>query len=509
MNGRQMAAGAAVIAAAAGVMRADPIVWNGSFDAEQILVSTTTDALFGSAVAIGPDLDGDGWADLFVAEPAFDDVGMALNNNGRVVLFSAQTGLEIRALGSSQNDALSGRSVVPITLSGGQSGVAIGAPLQDVGLDTDSGSVLLFNAATGAAAGTLDGVSGPGASHGNAMTMLGDLTSDGVPELAVGATHVDRAPGQVIVYNGATLAVLTTLHGEVEFGEFGRAIGDAGDVNHDGVPDIIVGEPIASYLDETDPTIEYSFAGQAFIFSGSDFTLIRRLRRPVQHIRGFGAAFGNSVDGVGDINGDGHSEVIVGVPDATGFVGEVGDAYVFDGATGGIIYRVQGGPPASAPHWGTVVLGVGDVDGDSIPDFAASGTELPLRSFFPAGPGRVKVYSGVNGLELLEIVGDVNLDAFGSSLATGDVNGDGFVDYLVGAENADLRAGAAYLFLGQAMTVPIPPCPADLNGDEIADVFDLLIYLDSWFLGDADRNGDFMTDVFDLLDYLDVWFAGC
>src|SRR5690606_9882414 len=109
------------------------------------------------------------------------------------------------------------------------------------------------------------------------------------------------------------------------------------------------------------------------------------------------------------------------------------------------------------------------------------------------------------GLELLEIAGDIDFDAFGTWFDTGDVNGDGFLDYLVGAEGAS----TAYLYLGQAMTVPVPPCPADMNDDEIADVFDLLIYLDAWFLGDADRNGDFVTDVFDLLDYLDVWFAGC
>lgn len=508
----KVAAGAAGIAAAAGVLRADPIVWNGSFDAELVLFPTSVDALFGSSVSVGPDLDGDGWADLFVAEPTYDDAVLGLNNSGRVLLFSGQTGTEVRAFGSTEADALSGRSMLPVTLHDGEttiSAIAVGSPFQDVGLDRDAGSVLLFDAATGAPAGMLDGVSGSDANHGMAIAQLGDLTGDGMPELGVGATNVSLEPGQVIVYNGATLAVMGTLHGEVEFGEFGRAIGDAGDVNGDGVPDIIVGEPIASYPDEVDPSIPHNFAGQAFIFSGSDFSLIRRLRRPVEHIRGFGAAFGNSVDGVGDINGDGYSEVIVGVPDATGFVGEVGDAYVFDGATGGIIYRVQGGPPASAPRWGTVVRGVGDVDGDAIPDFAVSGTELPLRTIFPAGPGRMKVYSGVNGLVLLEIVGDVNLDAFGSSFDTGDVNGDGFLDYFVGAENANGRDGLAMLFLGQAMTVPIPPCPADLNGDEVADVFDLLVYLDSWFVGDADRNGDFMTDIFDLLDFLDVWFAGC
>lgn len=502
------AAAAAVIAAAAFGAHAEPIVWSGSFDADTILFPTGIDGLFGSVVAIAPDLDGDGWADLLVAEPAFDDVGLGLNNNGRVLLFSGQTGFELRSFGSSESEALSGRSVLPIVMTGGEgafNAVAVGSPYEDAGRDQDAGSILLFNAATGVAAGRLDGVSGAQAAHGTAMAMLGDLNGDGVPELAVGATHVDRAPGQVIVYNGATLSPMATLHGEDEFGEFGRAIGDAGDVNGDGVPDIIVGEPIASYFEEAEPTLERSFAGQVFIYSGSDFSLIRRLRRPAEHIRGFGAAFGNSVDGVGDIDGDGRSEVIVGVPDATGIFGEVGDAYIFDGATGSIIYRVQGEGPASAPRWGTRVQGVGDVDADAIPDFAVSGTELPLRSFAPPGPGRMKVYSGVNGLELLEIAGDIDFDAFGTWFDTGDVNGDGFLDYLVGAEGAS----TAYLYLGQAMTVPVPPCPADMNDDEIADVFDLLIYLDAWFLGDADRNGDFVTDVFDLLDYLDVWFAGC
>jgi hypothetical protein len=93
--------------------------------------------------------------------------------------------------------------------------------------------------------------------------------------------------------------------------------------------------------------------------------------------------------------------------------------------------------------------------------------------------------------------GQFFIDSFVSAV---DINDAGQVSFI-----ATLGDGSRAAFVA----TPVVACPADLTGDSVVDVFDLLAYLDDWFAGDADRNGDNVTDVFDLLDYLDIWFVGC
>lgn len=142
-----------------------------------------------------------------------------------------------------------------------------------------------------------------------------------------------------------------------------------------------------------------------------------------------GDNFGYSVAGVGDVNGDGKPDFIVGAPNADAGGGNAGSAYVYSGATGALLYQKDG---TAGDNFGRSVSGVGDVNADGRADFIVGS---PYAS--PGGmsnAGSVFVYSGMNGSLIYQINGTSNYSQIGYSVGkTGDVNGDGSPDFIVGA----------------------------------------------------------------------------
>ncbi len=192
--------------------------------------------------------------------------------------------------------------------------------------------------------------------------------------------------------------------------DFGVIAADAGDVNGDGVPDIVVGEPQV---------------GIAQVLSGSDGAVLHQWTGVP------GEGLGVSVDGLGDVNGDGFDDVIVGSFGGSLPFASTGKARVFSGFDGSLLFLLQ--TPTQSPTmngFGQVVAGVGDVDLDGVRDFAVGD---PLAA--SAGPltGEVHIYSGVSGSLLFSHLGAQADLRFGSSIdGAGDVNGDGFADVIVG-----------------------------------------------------------------------------
>jgi M6 family metalloprotease-like protein len=144
---------------------------------------------------------------------------------------------------------------------------------------------------------------------------------------------------------------------------------------------------------------------------------------------------GYSVAGIGDINGDGKSEFIIGrrFSDAFPWV-DCGSAIVYNGADAGIIYWYNGG--ASYDQFGYAVAGAGDVDGDGTPDFIIG---APFSSVGgPAGGGAVYVFSGRTGSRIRLIGGDQVNQYLGYSVAgVGNVTGDGKAEFIAGAPYGD------------------------------------------------------------------------
>lgn len=205
----------------------------------------------------------------------------------------------------------------------------------------------------------------------------------------------------------ASQAVIRSHSGPSASSKYGKAVACAGDVDMDGYDDVIIGAPI--YLSGT---------GLMQVRSGRNGNLLLQ--------RAGDAMFdwlGSAVAGAGDVNGDGHDDVVVGAPNAFPFAVAPGYALVLSGADGAQLHRLSFS--TSNDSFGTAVAGPGDTDDDGYDDIAV------------AMLGRVLLYSGRTGAVLHNIV-IAGTDGFAVSLArAGDIDGDGAGDIVVGLPNAN------------------------------------------------------------------------
>ncbi|MFA6548848.1 MAG: integrin alpha, partial [Candidatus Margulisiibacteriota bacterium] len=162
---------------------------------------------------------------------------------------------------------------------------------------------------------------------------------------------------------------------------------------------------------------------------------------------------GCSVSTAGDVNGDSRSDFIVGAYFADpGGLSAAGTAYVYSGATGTVLYTLNGA--AAGDNFGASVSTAGDVNGDGKSDFIV-GADLTDPAGVGTNAGTAYVYSGATGTLLYSRNGAAAGDNFGHSVSTaGDVNGDGKSDFIVGAYFAipvgvGAEAGSAYVYLAR------------------------------------------------------------
>jgi hypothetical protein len=290
---------------------------------------------------------------------------------------------------------------------------------------------------TGAAAGDQLGSSVSGA---------GDVNGDGYADVIVGAWLNDAGgagAGRAYVYYGGPAADAVadwTLTGEAAGDGFGTSVSGAGDVNGDGYDDVIVG----ARLNDAGGTS----AGRAYVYYGgpaadtvADLTLTGAATFD---------AFGGSVSGAGDVNGDGYADVIVG---ASAAVSGAGRAYVYYGSpSANSVVDLTLTGAAAGDNFGTSVSGAGDVNKDGYADLIVG---AHLNDVAGTDAGRAYVYYGGPGADAvpdLTVTGAAASDNFGASVSgAGDVNGDGSADVIVGAlwnDAGGASAGRAYVYYG-------------------------------------------------------------
>ncbi len=312
----------------------------------------------------------------------------------------------------------------------GRADLLVGAPQENVGANVFQGRAYLFSSA-GALIRTLD-VPGPQANafFGRSVA-IGDVDGDGQAELVVGAPFekvgANFGQGRVRFFSpaGALLGTVDTPNpqGSASFG-FSVVIGDA---NGDGQADLLVGAP----ADDVDANVNQ---GRAYLFSSTGGGLLFTLDTPNPQASGF---FGSSL-AVGDTDADGRADLSVGAF-SEGVGGNVsqGRVYLFSGAGGGLMRTLDSPNPQADGDFGRS-LAMGDADGDGLTDLLASAPFEDVGA--NRDQGRAYLFSGATGglMRTLDSPNPQVDGVFGGSLAMGDADGDGRADLLVGAPGEEV-----------------------------------------------------------------------
>lgn len=374
-----------------------------------------------------------------------------------------------------QRDALFGWSVASAgDVNGdGFSDVIVGAPQFDNG-EISEGRVFVFHGSSDGLATLADWTAESNqhqAKFGYAVATAGDVNGDGYSDVIIGAPWFDNGQGyegegnegRAYVYYGGTNGLNSTPAWTAESNRlnafFGVAVATAGDVNGDGYSDVIIGA--YGYHNDENPddqiNDDHPYEGGVFVYHGSDNGLAVDAAWIMEGNQA-DLRLGSVVASAGDVKGDGFSAVIIGVPHFSNGQNNEGGAYVFYGGASGLnnewlnntdSYWFMESNLVSA-GFGRSVSSAGDVNADGLSDIIIG------APFHANNRGAAYVYlggsDGVGNTALTWNPVDINTNSnFGFSVsAAGDMNGDGFSDVVVSAPNNNnaTNAGRAFVYIG-------------------------------------------------------------
>lgn len=458
---------------------------------DQIWTGESTDDNFGQSVSSAGDVNGDGFSDVIVGADANDNV--ATNAGAAYIFFGSTT------IGSTYDLKLTGEApynYFGCSVSGagdvngdGYSDVIVGARYFRITNPFHRGRAYIYYGGSSMDANAdiiMDGESDTD-EFGYSVSNVGDVNGDGFSDVIVGAPFWNVSPiqtqGRVYIYFGGTDAdnIPDIVLDRANFGPafFGLSVACAGDVDADGYSDILIGAPLATNEGGVTPT------GRAFIYKFSATGLnIANMRFD----DGYTSILGWCVSEAGDLNGDGFDDFVVGAPYYTEYQFE-GRAYVFFGGnvvnSNPDLILYQGFPNE---FFGTSVAAAGDINGDGYDDLLVG---APTSNYAAINGGSVYIYLGGAAMDNYpdrEIHGIVNYLYLGHDVSgAGDLNSDGFDDFMISATGYDSFRGAVYIHKGSP-------------GITISD--DLILYgeatqdeFGSSISNAADLNGDGYDDI--------------
>ena len=401
---------------------------------------------FGSSVANAGDVNGDGYADALIGAPNASNgqagEGLVYFYTGSATGLGAAPALTLEANIAGAQFGASTATAGDVN-GDGYADVVVGAP-QSGGIGR---AYVYMGSPGGLSAAPVLTLNGSGASrYGASVSTAGDINADGYADLLIGAPNISTAYLHLGSPAGTVAAPATTLNEAPASNLFGTSVCTAGDVNGDGRSDIIIGAPGYSNGQAGE--------GVAFVYHGSSTGLVTPWARRLE-VNQAGAAFGTSVAGAGDVNGNGFYEVIVGAELWDNGQADEGGAFVFYGSNTGtntagytaIERNVIGA------HLGHSVAEAGDMNGDGYADVVVG---APLSENGQSDEGIVYVLRGSStGLvtATFDALEPNSIDYWMGNCVSGggDVDGDGYSDVLTGAPNASpalATEGSAYWYRG-------------------------------------------------------------
>lgn len=465
-----------------------------------IISGISADDLSGWAVSGLGDVNGDGIDDFIIGAPTVDSGGFT-QVGASYIVFGSDSGLDLS---------------LDLSMLNGTNGFVITAGSQDI--------------------------------SGYSVSEAGDVNGDGVGDILVGAPNgvgygfADRAGEAYVIFGSSSgfsvtfdIASLDGANGFIiggleDLDAFGASVSSAGDINNDGIDDIIVG----AYSSDPSGRAE---AGETYIIFGSNLGFSTFFDpSTLDGSNGFvlsgmdaGDQSGITVSNAGDINGDGIDDVIIGAlyadPNGNNFAGEsyviFGSGAAFgasidlsalDGTNGFVINGIEASDAS-----GFSVSFAGDVNGDGVDDViigelgANSSSNESYVVFGSSSAFNASIdLSSLDGTNGFAIHGINTNDRAGYSVSSaGDINGDGFADIIIGAPAADPdgkdAAGESYIVFGSdsGFAAEINLSALDgtngfsLSGSNAGDN-------SGWFVSSAgDVNGDGIDDILIGVPYAD------
>lgn len=408
---------------AAGPGRAQSIVYVlGSGEA------TGADA-FGRSAAGAGDVDADGFPDVIVGAP-FDDANGT--SSGTVWVYSGRTGAVIWARSGQAAGDFFGWSVdgVGDTNGDGHSEVIIGAPLRDHFGYTNNGTAYLYSGATGTTI-QIFSISQNGCQVGRVVRGLGDINGDNRPDFALGIPDYDSgsydAAGRVEIRSGSNHQLIGSLDGNGPH----RALGYSVDAV------LAAGSTAQSRIVVGAPGILATEQGMVQLLDGYGASLVNL-------VGSAGNKLGASVAGVGDYDGDGTPDFAAGEPgqDLTGT--DAGGVWILSGSSFLVVDAIYG--PVPGEQFGTKLASLGQFDGSGPLDFLVG---TPASDAGGVESGEVRAIQGGTCATLAIWTGSAH-DHLGGAVGAADFNLDGFADVVMGAAEAAGTAGRVQIALAQS-----------------------------------------------------------